>query len=121
MNKILKMLIKEAIHNNVLIHTKMNTGDRYTIFNKNGDEILSVDNGWATNNYGVSVNQRSLLSVKWDESKSKPLSKDQKDMLDIINACKEKIDLQETAQTMTASELQMANFLQNSLCTAQQK
>ena len=121
MNKILKMLIKEAIHNNVLIHTKMNTGDRYTIFNKNGDEVLSVNNGWATNNYDVSVDQRKILSVRWDESKSKPLSKEQKDMLDIINACKEKIDLQETAQTMTPMELQMANFLQNSLCTTQSK
>ncbi len=117
MNRIIKMLIKEAIHNNVLIHTKINTGDRYTIFDRSGDEILSVDNGWATNNYDISVNQRNMLSVKWDETKSKPLSKDQKDMLDIINACKEKIDLQETAQTMTPQELQVANFLQHALCT----
>ena len=115
------MLIKEAIHNNVLIHTKMNTGDKYTIFDKKGEEILAVDNGWATNNYNISVNQRNLLSVKWDETKSKPLSKEQKDMLDIINACKEKIDLQEIAQTMTPSELQTANFLQNSLCSCQSK
>ena len=112
------MLIKEAIHNNVLIHTKMNTGDKYTVFNKDGEEILSVDNGWATNNYSISVDQRNLLSVKWDETKSKPLTKDQKDMLDIINACKEKLDLQETAQTMNSQELQVANFLQHMLCTA---
>ena len=116
MNKIIKMLIKETIHNNRLVHKATNIGDKYIIIDKNGNEILSVINGWATNNYGVSVNQRSLLSVKWDESKSKPLSKDQKDMLDIINACKEKIDLQETAQTMNNNELELAKFLQQSLC-----
>lgn len=118
MNKILKMLIKEAIHNNILIHAKTNTGDKYTIFDKYGNQVLSVDNGWATNNYSVLVNQKCILSVKWDEGKSKPLSKEQKDMLDIINTCKEKIDLQETAQTMNPKELETANFLQNTLCSA---
>ena len=37
-------------------------------------------------------------------------------MLDIINAAKEKLDLQETAQTMNGHELELANFLQKSLC-----
>jgi len=117
MNKVIKMLIKELIHNNILIYSKNTTGDKYTIFNKNGDEILSVNNGWATNYYSVSVNKTPLLSVKWDETNSRPLDKDQKDMLDIINACKEKIDLQETAQTMNTKELETAKFLQQSLCS----
>ena len=55
--------------------------------------------------------------AKFVISLSKPLDKDQKDMLDIINACKEKIDLQETAKTMDNSELETANFLQQSLCS----
>ena len=116
MNKVIKMLIKEIIHNNILVHTKMNTGDKYTVFGKNGIEILSVVNGWATNHYSVSVNNKNVLAVKWDETNSKPLSPEQKDMLDILNVAKEKIDLQETAQTMDKSELEMANFLQQSLC-----
>ena len=117
MNRILKILTKEIIHNNLLHHTTNNTGDKYTVFDKNGNEVISVNNGWATNHYSVYVNNKPMLAVKWDESKSKPLTADQKDMLDIINACKEKIDLQETAQTMTNEELNIANFLQKSLCT----
>lgn len=117
MNKILKMLIKEAIHNNILTHVKNATGDKYIIFNRDGREILSVDNGWATNHYSIFVNRKNLLSVKWDETNSRPLDKNQKDMIDIINACKEKIDFQETVQTMNPYELEMAKFLQKSLCT----
>ena len=116
MNKIIKMLIQENIHNNIMVHTKTNTGDKYIIFDNRGNEILSVDNGWATNHYNVIVNNKNILSVKWDESNSKPLTDEQKDMIDILNACKEKIDLQETAQTMNPKELELANFLQKSLC-----
>ena len=118
MNKVIKMLIQEIIHNNILIHTKMNTGDKYTVYGKNGREILSVINGWATNHYSVFVNNRNVLAVKWNEGNEKPLTKDQKDMLDILNTVREKIDLQETAQTMNKSELELANFLQQSLCSA---
>lgn len=117
MNKVIKMLIKETIHNNIIITTKMNTGDKYSIFDKSGHEILSVVNGWATNHYSVMVNGKTILSVKWNENNDRPLSPEQKDMLDIINAAKEKLDLQETAQTMNKSELEMANFLQQSLCS----
>ena len=116
MNKIIKMLITETIHNNRLIRTSVPMGDKYTIIDKSRNEILSVINGWATNDYSVSVNHKTVLSVRWDQTNSKPLTPDQKDMVDIINACKEKIDLQETAQTMNARELEMANFLQQSLC-----
>ena len=116
MNKIIKLLIKENIHNNLLNITKTNIGDKYTIFNHKKQEVLSVLNGWATNNYSVSINGKNILSVKWDETNSRPLSPEQKDMIDIINACKEKIDLQETAQTMDGQELEMARFLQQSLC-----
>lgn len=111
------MLIKEIIHNNILIHTKIATGDKYTVFDKIGHEILTVFNGWATNTYSVHVNAKNILSVKWDETNSKPLTPEQKDMLDILNVCKEKIDLQETAQTMNKSELETATFLQRSLCS----
>lgn len=116
MNKILKILIKETIHNNFLHHERINTGDKYSVLDNQGKEILAVNNGWATNHYSISINQKTVLAVRWDETNSKPLTKDQKDMLDIINSCKEKIDLQETAQTMTGHELEMANFLQHSLC-----
>ena len=116
MNKVLKMLIKETIHNNILHHDRTNTGDKYTVFDSHGKEILSVDNGWAKNYYSISINKKNILAVRWDETNGKPLTKDQKDMIDIINVCKEKIDLQETAQTMTGHELEMANFLQHSLC-----
>ena len=116
MNKVLKMLIKETIHNNIIRHSQTNIGDIYTIYNKNGTEILSVINGWATNHYSVLVNKKTILSVKWDETNSRPLTPEQKDMIDIINACKEKIDLQETAQTMNENEFEMAKFLQKSLC-----
>ena len=116
MNKIIKMLIKETIHNNSTVHTIVPAGDKYTVLDKAGHEILSVINGWATNSYYVVVNKKTVLSVRWDQSNSKPLTSDQKDMVDIINACKEKIDLQETAQTMNNSELEMAKFLQQSLC-----
>ena len=116
MNKIIKMLIKETIHNNRISHQALNIGDKYTVFDKSGRQILSVINGWATNNYSVFVNNKNILSVRWDQTNSKPLTKDQKDMVDIINACKEKIDLQETAQTMNGNELELANFLQQSLC-----
>ena len=116
MNKIIKMLIKESIHNNRILHTATNIGDKYLVLDKQGHIILSVINGWATNNYSVFVNNKNVLAVHWDQSNSKPLTHDQKDMVDIINACKEKIDLQETAQTMNGSELEMANFLQKSLC-----
>ena len=117
MNKIIKMLIKETIHNNILRHDKTNTGDKYTVFDNNNNEILCINNGWAINHYCVSVNKKNILSVKWDETNSRPLTKDQKDMIDIINAAKEKIDLQETAQTMNEHELELANFLQKSLCS----
>ena len=117
MNKILKMLIKETIHNNRLHHERNNTGDKYTVFSNHGHEILSVKDGWATNNYSISIDNKPVLAVKWDQSNSKPLTKDQKDMIDIINVCKEKIDLQETAQTMSSQELEIANFLQQSLCS----
>jgi len=116
MNKVIKILIKESIHNNILIPSKTPTGDRYIILNKRNQEILSVNNSWATNNYSIFVNRKPVLSVRWDESNSRPLSNEQKDMLDIINACKEKIDLQETVQTMNPYELETANFLQKSLC-----
>ena len=116
MNKVIKMLIKEIIHNNILAHIKTNSGDRYVILSPNGNEILSIDNGWAKNNYSISVNKRVILSVRWDETNSRPLNGEQKDMLDIINVSKEKMDLQETAQTMNASELETANFLQKYLC-----
>ena len=116
MNKVIKMLIKEIIHNNILAHIKTISGDRYVILSPNGHEILSIDNGWAKNNYSISVNKRTILSVRWDETNSRPLTNDQKDMLDIINVSKEKMDLQETAQTMNASELETANFLQKYLC-----
>ena len=119
MNKVIKILIKETIHNNILIPMKTNSGDRYIVFNRRGKEILAVNNGWATNHYSVDVNKKTLLSVKWDETKSKPLDKDQKDMLDIINTCKEKIDLQENAKTMNYNELEIANFLRQSLCPTQ--
>jgi hypothetical protein len=110
------MLIKEIIHNNILVHTKISTGDKYTVFDKDGNEILSIINGWATNQYSIYVNRENILSVKWDETNEKPLTTNQKDVLDILNAAKEKIDLQETAQTMNKSELEMAKFLQQSLC-----
>lgn len=116
MNKVIKMLIKETIHNNIVVPNKMNTGDKYSVFDKSGREILTITNGWANNHYSVSVNNKTLLSMKWDENNERPLSNEQKDMLDIINAAKEKLDLQETAQTMNKSELEMANFLQQSLC-----
>lgn len=116
MNKILKMLIKAIIQNSILVHTKVSAGDKYSIYNRKNEEILTVIDGWASQQYNISVNRKTILSVKWDETNSKPLTDDQKDMLDIINACKEKIDLQETAQTMNGEELQMANFLQQSLC-----
>ena len=116
MNKIIKMLIKETIHNNRLVHEATSIGDKYIIIDKTGNEILSVINGWATNNYSIFVNKKNILSVRWDQSNSKPLTSDQKDMVDIINACKEKIDLQETAQTMNSRELELAQFLQKSLC-----
>ena len=116
MNKVLKMLIKETIHNNMIRHNQTNIGDVYTIYGKNGTEILSVINGWATNHYSVSVNKKTVLAVKWDETNSKPLDSAQKDMLDIINVAKEKLDLQETVQTMTDNELETAQFLQKSLC-----
>ena len=116
MNKILKMLIKENIHNNIISIVKTNRGDEYKIFGKNGREILYVINGWAINQYSLFVNGKNILSVKWDETNSKPLTSEQKDMIDMINACKEKIDLQETAQTMNSQELEIANFLQQSLC-----
>ena len=117
MNKIIKMLIKETIHNNRLVRNAVPAGEKYIILDKNGHEILSVINGWATNNYYVSVDKKNVLSVRWDQSDSKTLTSDQKDMVDIINACKEKIDLQETAQTMNGHELELANFLQQSLCS----
>lgn len=116
MNKIIKMLIKELIHNNIIIHTRIGAGDKYSIFDKSGREILSVINGWATNHYSIFVDNKIILSVRWDESNSRPLTSDQKDMIDIINVVKEKLDLQETAQTMNGHELEIANFLQNSLC-----
>lgn len=116
MNKIIKMLIKETIHNNRLVRAAVPAGEKYTVFDKSGHEILSVINGWATNSYHVSVNNKNILSVRWDQTDSKPLTSDQKDMVDVINACKEKIDLQETAQTMNGNELELANFLQQSLC-----
>lgn len=111
------MLIKEIIHNNIIIPTKMNTGDKYSVFDKSGREILSIINGWANNYYSIHVNGKTILSVKWNEENEKPLSPEQKDMLDIINAAKEKLDLQETAQTMNKNELETANFLQQSLCS----
>ena len=117
MNKVIKMLIKENIHNNIIVPIKMNTGDKYSIFDKSGNEILSVINGWATNHYSINVNNKNILAVKWNEGNERPLSRDQKDMLDIINAVREKIDLQETVQTMNESELETANFLQQSLCS----
>ena len=110
------MLIKENIHNNLLHRTPSNSGDKYAILDPTGKEILSVDNGWAKNHYSISIDKKPVLAVKWDQTNSKPLTKDQKDMIDIINVCKEKNDLQETAQTMTGRELEMANFLQRSLC-----
>ena len=116
MNKILKMLVKETIHNNIISVAKTNRGDEYKIFGKNGREILYVINGWAINQYSLFVNGKNILSVKWDETNNKPLTSEQKDMIDMINACKEKIDLQETAQTMSSQELEIANFLQQSLC-----
>ena len=116
MNKIVKMLISETIHNNLIVHTNTIAGDKYSIFDKNHNEILSVIDGWATNVYSIYVNNKNILSVRWDETNSKPLTKDQKDMLDIINAVKEKMDLQETAQTMNHNELEIATFLQQSLC-----
>ena len=66
----------------------------------------------------IFVNRKPVLSVRWDETNSRPLDSEQKDMLDIINVCKEKIDLQETVQTMSQNELETANFLQKSLCSA---
>ena len=87
---------------------------------KNGREILSVINSWATNHYDIKVNKKTILSVRWDETNSRPLDKNQKDMIDIINTCKEKIDFQETAQTMNSYELETANFLQKSLCDTRQ-
>ena len=116
MNKVIKMLIKEIIHNNILAHLKTTSGDKYIVINPNGNTILSIDDGWAKNHYSVSVNNKILLSVRWDETNSRPLNSDQKDMIDIINAAKEKMDLQETAQTMTPDELETANFLQKFLC-----
>lgn len=116
MNRILKILVKEIIHNNLIHHTTDTTGDRYTVFDQSGNEVISVNDGWAKNHYSVYVNKKPMLAVKWDETNSRPLNEDQKDVLDIINACKEKIDLQETAQTMSGDELKMANFLQKSLC-----
>ena len=116
MNTIIKMLIKNAIQNNILVHTSVPMGEKYSIKNQQGIEILSVINGWATNYYSISVNNQNVLSVKWDESAGKPLTNDQKDMVDIINACKEKIDLQETAHSMNHNEMEIANFLQKSLC-----
>lgn len=116
MNKIIKMLIKETIHNNILHIERTNTGDKYTVFDNNGNEILRINNGWAINHYCVSVDRKNILSVKWDETNSRPLTNEQKDMIDIINAAKEKLDLQETAQTMNGYELELANFLQKSLC-----
>lgn len=116
MNRVIKILIKEIIHNNMLKQIQLNTGDKYTVFDRNGNEIISVINGWANNNYSVSVNNKTILSVRWDETNDKPLTSDQKDMLDLINAAREKIDLQETAQTMNKNELEIANFLQQSLC-----
>ena len=116
MNKVIKMLIKEIIHNNILIHTKISMGDKYTVFDKNGHEVLSIINGWATNQYSIYVDYKNILSVKWNETNERPLTPEQKDMLDILNVAKEKIDLQETAQMMNKSELEMANFLQQSLC-----
>ena len=118
MNKILKILVKEAIHNNIISVINTNRGDEYKLFGKNNREILSVINGWAINHYSLFINNKNVLSVKWDETNSRPLTRDQKDMIDIINACKEKIDLQETAQTMNAQELELAKFLQQSLCSA---
>lgn len=117
MNKVIKMLIKEVIHNNVMVLTVMSIGDKYSVFDNSGREVLSIFNGWATNYYSISVNGKNILSVKWDETNSRPLTDDQKDMLDILNAAREKIDLQETAQTMNESELEIANFLQHALCT----
>ena len=117
MNKVIKMLIKEIIHNNILIRSMVPVGDKYTVFDKNGHEILSIINGWSNNYYSINVNHQNVLSVKWNENNEKPLTNDQKDMLDIINAAREKIDLQETAQNMNKSELELANFLQQSLCT----
>jgi len=116
MNKVIKMLIKEVIHNNVMVLTVMSIGDKYSVFDNSGREVLSIFNGWATNYYSISVNGKNILSVKWDETNSRPLTDDQKDMLDILNAAREKIDLQETAQTMNESELEIANFLQHALC-----
>ncbi|MBQ7409498.1 MAG: hypothetical protein IJV03_02950 [Alphaproteobacteria bacterium] len=117
MNKILKILVKETIHNNIISNRATNSGNQYIVFDKNGHEILSVHNGWATNQYNIMIDGKNILSVKWDETNSKPLTGEQKDMLDIINACKEKIDLQETAQTMNHKELELANFLQTKLCS----
>ena len=42
MNKIVKMLIKETIHNNMIIHDKISMGDKYTIVDKNKKEILHI-------------------------------------------------------------------------------
>ena len=118
MNKIIKMLISETIHNNLIVHDKIAMGDKYTVIDKNRRQILTVINGWANNFYSVNIRGKNALSVRWDESNSRPLTPEQKDMLDILNAVKEKIDLQETAQTMTTDELEIARFLQQSLCTA---
>ncbi len=116
MNKVLKMLVKETIHNNRLYHERDDNGDKYTVFNNHGHEVLSVKDGWAKNHYSISIDKKPVLAVKWDQTDSKPLTPEQKDMIDIINVCKEKNDLQETAQAMTGRELEMANFLQHSLC-----
>lgn len=116
MNKIIKMLIKETIHNNRLVATSVPVGEKYAVFDRTGHEIMSIINGWATNTYNVFVDNKNVLSVIWDQTNSKPLTPEQKDMVDIINAAKEKIDLQETAQTMNGHELELANFLQQSLC-----
>ena len=110
------MLIKETIHNNIIVHTKIHSGDKYSVIDKSRHEILAIINGWATNHYEIYVDGKNILSVKWDETNSRPLTQDQKDMIDIINAAKEKTDLQETAQTMNGHELELANFLQKSLC-----
>lgn len=116
MNKIIKMLITETIHNNRIIRTANAAGDRYIIVDKSGRQIMTVVNGWAINNYYISANNKNILSVQWDASDGKPLTSQQKDMIDIINACKEKIDFQETAQTMNSHELELAKFLQQHLC-----
>ncbi len=89
MNKDVKAKVLRIIENGMVVSETLRKSIIYTVLTtKEKVPTVVVYNGWGESRYRVRLNNKVVLSVQWsDEPFNINITPDERDALEIVNAC----------------------------------